>query len=118
MELHYTVRSVRPFARRPPIDMKRVTGKKAVFRTYVLLAIVVLGLGQARAGGPLYVAGSGFNTGLAGTPVTWAGGQITYFTDQGDLSSLLASAAADQFVADAFSRWSLVSTARRLKIRD
>jgi hypothetical protein len=66
----------------------------------------------AFAGGPLNVAGvSGFQNGLAGTPITWANGQVTYYTDQGDLSTLLPSAAADQFVADAFARWTSVSTA-------
>ena len=85
--------------------------KRAVILAYLLLAFLALALRQATAGGPLYVAGSGFNAGLAGTPLTWAGGQISYFTDQGDLSSSLPSAAADQFVAEAFSRWTSVATA-------
>jgi hypothetical protein len=66
----------------------------------------------AFAGGPLNVAGvSGFQNRLAGTPITWANGQVNYYTDQGDLSTLLPSAAADQFVADAFSRWTSITTA-------
>lgn len=64
------------------------------------------------AGGPRYVAGaSGFNDRLAGTPLNWAGGQISYYTDQGDLSPVLAHDAADALVADAFSRWTSVATA-------
>lgn len=66
----------------------------------------------AFAGGPLNVAGvSGFQPGLAGTPITWANGQIGYYTDQGNLSPLLPNAAADQFVAEAFSRWTSIPTA-------
>jgi hypothetical protein len=66
----------------------------------------------AFAGGPLNVAGvSGFQNGLAGTPITWANGRATYYTDQGNLGPLLPSAAADQFVADAFARWTSISTA-------
>ena len=66
----------------------------------------------AFAGGPLNVAGvSAYKTGLVGTPIIWANGQVNYYTDQGDLSPLLPGTAADQFVADAFARWTSVSTA-------
>jgi len=66
----------------------------------------------ARAGGPQYVAGVGyFGAGLAGKPITWANGAITYYTDLGNLSPLLAGTDADAFVADAFSRWTSVPTA-------
>jgi hypothetical protein len=66
----------------------------------------------AFAGGPLNIACvSGFKTGLVGTPLTWANGQVNYYTDQGNLSTLLPSAAADQFVADAYARWTSISTA-------
>ncbi|MGZ4836576.1 MAG: hypothetical protein ACXVZZ_13120, partial [Terriglobales bacterium] len=76
------------------------------FVVFLLLAPML-----AHAGGPLYVAGTGFNSGLAGQPLTWAGGQIAYYTDQGDLSAVLPQSAANQFVADAFSRWTSVGTA-------
>ena len=77
----------------------------------VLVTVAALAL-TAAAGGPLYVAGvSGFDAGSAGTPLTWAGGQVTYYTDRGDLSSVLSGATADALVADAFSRWTSVSTA-------
>jgi hypothetical protein len=36
---------------------------------------------------------------------------LTYYTDRGDLSPLLRGANADAFVADAFSRWTGISTA-------
>ncbi|MBZ5569078.1 MAG: hypothetical protein LAN64_14660 [Acidobacteriia bacterium] len=78
----------------------------------VLVLALTLMCGPAgHAGGPLYVAGSGFNSGLAGKPLTWNNGQISYYTDQGDLSSILRQSAANAFVADAFSRWTSVSTA-------
>ena len=79
---------------------------KRAFLIVLLLARVCF------AGGPLRVAGvSGFQTGLAGTPITWADGQVVYYTDQGGLSPILPSADADQLVADAFSRWTSVPTA-------
>lgn len=66
----------------------------------------------AFAAGPKYVAGVGyFNSGTAGTPLTWAQGQVNYYTDQGDLSPILPGPSADAFVADAFSQWTTISTA-------
>jgi hypothetical protein len=80
---------------------------------FLLLAVVVAALAQpARAGGPRYVAGSTyFDPGVKGTPLTWAGGNITYYTDPGDLSPILPGPAADDFVADAFTRWTSIPTA-------
>ena len=67
---------------------------------------------QLLAGGPRRVAGVwGFNAGLSGTTITWANGVISYYTDQGDLSPVMPHADADALVADAFSRWTSVSTA-------
>lgn len=84
----------------------------AMYVSALALILLIVLVGLARAGGPQYVAGTSyFNTGLAGQPVTWAGGIITYYTDQGDLSPMLRGAQADAFVADAFSRWTLISTA-------
>ena len=77
----------------------------------LVLALALMCGPAAHAGGPLYVAGSGLNSGLAGTPLTWSNGQISYSTDQGDLSPILRQSAANAFVADAFSRWTSVSTA-------
>ncbi|MBZ5704510.1 MAG: IPT/TIG domain-containing protein [Acidobacteriia bacterium] len=64
------------------------------------------------AGGPRYIAGSTyFDPGTKGVPLTWAQGAVNYYTDQGDLSPLLPQAGANDFVADAFSRWTSISTA-------
>src|ERR1051326_34373 len=67
---------------------------------------------QALAAGPAYVAGkTGFNAGLAGTKLRWAGIEIVYYTDQGDLNALERQAGINALVAEAFSRWTDVSTA-------
>ncbi|MGC2194610.1 MAG: IPT/TIG domain-containing protein [Terriglobales bacterium] len=84
----------------------------AIYVAAVALIILIALVEFARAGGPQYVAGIGyFNAGLAGQPVTWSGGEIRYYTDQGDLSPILAGPGADAFVADALSRWTTISTA-------
>jgi len=57
----------------------------------------------ARAAGPKYVAGvSYFNSNVKGTPLTWAGGILNYYTDQGMLSTTVAGPAADIMVDQAF----------------
>ena len=81
---------------------------------YTLLAIFLMLLlpQMGSAGGPRYIAGVNyFDAGTKGTPLTWAQGSISYYTDQGDLSPLLVHAAADLFVADAFSDWTSIPTA-------
>jgi len=84
----------------------------AIYAAALALVLLIVLVELARAGGPQYVAGvSYFNAGLAGQPITWAGGTITYYTDQGDLSPLLRGPDADTFVADAFSRWTQIPTA-------
>jgi len=80
----------------------------------LVLAILLLFflVRMARAGGPAYVAGpSYFDPAVKGLPLTWASGSIRYFTDPGDLSTVLPHSAADAFVADALSRWTLIPTA-------
>ena len=63
----------------------------------------------AHAGGPKFVAGSTyFNSSSMGQPVTWSLGQVNYYTDQGDLSPILPNAAANSFVASAFSQWTSI----------
>src|SRR5580704_9172244 len=67
---------------------------------------------SAQAGGPKYIAGTSyFNSGLAGTPLTWNQGAITYYTDQGDLSPILPGPSADAFVASALSEWTSIPVA-------
>jgi hypothetical protein len=66
----------------------------------------------ARAAGPKYVAGvSYFNSNVKGTPLTWAGGILNYYTDQGMLSTTVAGPAADIMVDQAFRHWTNISTA-------
>jgi hypothetical protein len=83
----------------------------------VLLPAIILMLSMssvplARAGGPKYVAGSNyFNPNLKGTPLTWSGGMINYYTDQGNLSPTVAGPAADIMVDQAMRHWTNVSTA-------
>jgi len=78
----------------------------------VAAAIVILFALFARAGGPKCVAGTTyFNSSSSGQPLVWPLGQITYFTDQGDLSALLPNASANALVADAFNHWTSVPTA-------
>jgi len=83
-----------------------------VLRMSRVMLLLVLGAGDAHAGGPAYVAGSSFfDPSVKGAPLTWTGGSLNYYTDQGDLSPVLPGPSADAFVADAFSRWTLVPTA-------
>src|SRR5438876_3105955 len=80
-------------------------------RTGWLIAIVLLTV-QCYAGGPEFVGGvSYFDPTVKGMPVTWPQGAISYFTDQGDLSSTLLGPNADSFVAPAFGMWNSVPTA-------
>ena len=67
------------------------------------------GVIASRAGGPAFVAGSGYNPGVEGQPLIWAGGSVQYFTDQGNLSPILTGAQADSLVATAFGVWTGVS---------
>ena len=81
-------------------------------RIACLASFLVLSCAVGLAGGPRNIAGaSGYNSGLAGTPITWPNGQVSYYTDQGDLSPQLPNSSADQFVADAFARWTSISSA-------
>jgi len=79
---------------------------------FLLIITVFITSRPASAGGPAYVAGSSFfDPSVKGMPVTWPQGSVTYYTDRGDLSTLLPGPAADAFVADAFSRWTSIATA-------
>lgn len=66
----------------------------------------------ANAGGPEFVAGASyFDPTTKGTPLIWAQGSITYYTDQGDLSAILPGPSADAFVANAWNQWRSIPTA-------
>src|SRR4029077_15295907 len=64
----------------------------------------------SHAGGPAFVAGSGYDPGVEGKPLIWANGSVQYFTDQGDLSPILPNAQADIFGAAAFIPWTSISS--------
>lgn len=85
--------------------------RSLLVRLAIALAIVLCFALLSRAGGPEYVAGTTYFTSAPGQPLVWAGGQILYFTDQGDLSPILPNASANTFVANAFAQWTSVSTA-------
>ncbi|MFI5070454.1 MAG: IPT/TIG domain-containing protein [Terriglobales bacterium] len=84
---------------------------KIVFNVLGIVAILVVFASAALAGGPKYVAGTTFfNSGTAGTPLTWSQGTVKYFTDQGNLSPILTGPTADAFVADAWNQWTSIAT--------
>ena len=76
----------------------------------LLLAVIVLIFCALPvfAGGPAYVAGSGYDPGVKGHALVWASAHINYYTDQGDLSPILTNAQADTMVANAFASWTSV----------
>ena len=63
--------------------------------TLISLALLFCAAVASHAGGPAFVAGSGYNSGVEGQPLLWANGAVQYFTDQGDLSPILPAAQAD-----------------------
>ncbi len=79
----------------------------------VLLAwILIFAVPIAHAGGPRWVAGSSyFNASAEGQPVVWANGQISYYTDLGNLSPQVTQTQANTMVATAAAVWSNVNTA-------
>jgi hypothetical protein len=81
-------------------------------RKLSLVFLVFAAATFAHAGGPAYVAGASyFDPAVKGTPLTWANGAVTYYTDQGNLSALLPGPSADAFVASAFAAWTSIPTA-------
>src|SRR5271169_3554652 len=83
-----------------------MTMRSRILATAVLLMCSAV---VSRAGGPAFVAGSGYNPGIEGQSLIWAGGAVQYFTDQGNLSPILTGAQADAFVATTFGTWTSVS---------
>jgi IPT/TIG domain len=80
-------------------------------RSRILAVVVLICIAVAsRAGGPAFIAGSGYDPGVEGHPLIWANGSVQYFTDQGDLGPILPNAQADIFVAAAFSPWTSISS--------
>src|SRR5580658_2312294 len=90
---------------------KNIGAGSFFFRLATAVAIVFLFAAIARAGGPMYVAGSSyFNSGTMGQPLVWSLGQVNYYTDQGDLSPILPNASANALVANSFPQCTSVPT--------
>lgn len=91
-----------------------ISGQRALLVVGVVFIVIFVCAfaGLARAGGPEYVAGSSyFNSSTMGQPIIWSQGQISYYTDQGDLSPILDNASANALVANSFTQWTSVSIA-------
>ena len=84
-----------------------------ISKVLVLLSLLVVFAVQiAHAGGPRWVAGSSyFDSSVKGQPIVWANGQITYYTDLGNLSAQVSQTQANAMVAEAATVWSNVNTA-------
>ncbi|HEX3663567.1 MAG TPA: IPT/TIG domain-containing protein [Acidobacteriaceae bacterium] len=77
----------------------------------LLALLLLIPVQAAQAGGPRWVAGSSyFDSAVKGNPIVWANGQVSYFTDQGALSTQVSQAQANTMVATAASVWSSVPT--------
>src|SRR5271157_773615 len=81
-------------------------------RIPALAVLLICSTVASRAGGPAFVAGSGYNAGVEGQALVWVNGSVQYFTDQGNLSTILTGAQADTLVATAFSTWTSISGVR------
>ncbi|MGD0858599.1 MAG: IPT/TIG domain-containing protein [Terracidiphilus sp.] len=78
----------------------------------LLASLALIAPAAIQAGGPKYVAGvSFFNPGVLGQPVHWAGGQVSYYVDQGPLNSGISNQQATAMVDAAAALWSAVPTA-------
>ncbi|MGA3135161.1 MAG: IPT/TIG domain-containing protein [Terracidiphilus sp.] len=76
------------------------------------LALLLLAPAAALAGGPKYVAGvSFFNPAALGQPLHWAGGQVSYYVDQGPLNASVSNQQATAMVDAAAALWSAIPTA-------
>jgi len=88
--------------------------RKFLAHIFLCLAVAL----PAWAGGPEFVGGASFfDPAVKGEPLTWANGTITYFTDQGSLSGILAQSSADALVAAAFNQWTSIPTAAVAAVR-
>ena len=91
---------------------RRAFARSLLLRLVLAAAVILCFTVMSRAGGPKLVAGTVyFDPTTSGQPLVWPQGLITYYTDQGDLSSILPNASANSLVASAFSPWTSVATA-------
>lgn len=79
-------------------------------RMLAVAVFLICGAIASHAGGPAFVAGSGYASGVEGQALVWANGSVQYFTDQGNLSPIVTGAQADTLVATAFSTWTGISS--------
>ncbi len=77
-------------------------------RGVILLGLLSVTTATLWAGGPRWVTGPPYFRG-SGNPVVWYTNYPLYFTDPGDLSSMVNHAAADAMVAAAASVWNVPS---------
>ncbi len=84
----------------------RIRGLAVVLTSVLLLLLAPASL---RAGGPAFIAGSGFDAGVQGQPLVWANAQVIYYTDPVNLSPILTEAQADAMVAAAVAPWTSAS---------
>ncbi len=78
----------------------------------VALLVLLVFCGVAHASGPHWVAGAQFfNPAAKGNPLVWANGQVSFYMDQGALSSSVSNSQASSAVAAAAEVWSGVATA-------
>jgi hypothetical protein len=78
-------------------------------RILAVAVFLICSAAASRAGGPAFVAGSGYLPGVEGQSLIWANSSVQYFTDQGNLSPILTGAQADAMVASAFGAWTGIS---------
>ncbi len=83
----------------------RQTGR-GLLTALLLLAQTMLASGPKYVAGPVY-----FEPAAKGLPITWSGGQVSYYTDLGELSSTVSQTQANALVASAASVWNGVATA-------
>ena len=82
-------------------DSQQTSNRTSVL-PFLLALILIFAVEVAHAGGPRWVAGSSyFNPSVKGQQVVWANGQVTYYTDLGNLSSQVTQAQANTMVAAA-----------------
>lgn len=91
-----------------PADHLRMRGPRGTgFRALATLIVLLMGaVAPAFASGPRWVTGPPYFT-VASQPVAWYTSQPPYFTDPGDLSSVVDHAAADAIVAAAAGVWNI-----------
>ncbi len=80
---------------------------------FVAFVLIVLSFsGRGLASGPRWVAGpTYFNSSVKGTPIVWAGGQVSLYIDHGSLSSIMSQSQTLSMLNQAAAVWNGVPTA-------